>query len=85
MFLAEDNVSGDATFAGTNDQASIIAYVFVHVLTETKLRWMAFADDTPSAVSGEGGRPVTAEPFLTGASPLPSYINTDIICPVELR
>ena len=60
MFLAEDNVSGDATFAGTNYQASVIAYVFVHVLTETKLRWIALADDTPSAVSGEvGGRETT--------------------------
>jgi hypothetical protein len=37
-------VSGDATFAGTNYQASVIAYVFVHVLTETKLRWIALAD-----------------------------------------
>jgi tetratricopeptide (TPR) repeat protein len=50
-------VSGDATFAGTNYQASVIAYVFVHVLTETKLRWIGLADDTPSAVSGEVGGP----------------------------
>jgi hypothetical protein len=32
-------MGSDATVAGTNYQASVIAYVFVHVLTETKLRW----------------------------------------------
>ena len=47
-------MGGDATFAGTNYQASDIAYVFAHVLTETKLRWAGLADDTPSAVSGGG-------------------------------
>jgi tetratricopeptide (TPR) repeat protein len=46
-------VSGDGTFAGTNYQASVIAFVFVHVITEAKLRWLPTADDTPSAVSGE--------------------------------
>jgi tetratricopeptide (TPR) repeat protein len=50
-------VSGHGTFAGTNYQASVIAYVFVHVLTETKLRWVAVADDTPSAASGEVSGP----------------------------
>jgi hypothetical protein len=46
-------VGGDATFSGTNYQASVIAYVFVHVLTESKLRWLSIADDTPVGVSGE--------------------------------
>ena len=65
-------MSGDATFAGTNYQASVIAYVFVHVLTETKLRWIALADDTPSAVSGEvGGAGDDARiEFRTGSAPI---------------
>ena len=46
-------MGGDATFSGTNYQANALAYVFVHVLTESKLRWLAVADDTPVAVSGE--------------------------------
>jgi tetratricopeptide (TPR) repeat protein len=46
-------LSGNATFSGTNYQASVIAYVLVHVLTETKLRWLSPVDDTPIAVSGE--------------------------------
>ena len=46
-------MSGDATFSGTDYQGKIIAYVAVHVLTETKLRWLTAPDDTPIAVSGE--------------------------------
>jgi hypothetical protein len=45
-------LSGDATFSGTNYQASAIAYVLVHVLTQSKLRRLS-ADDTPATVSGE--------------------------------
>lgn len=65
-------MSGDATFAGTNYQASVIAYVFVHVLTETKLRWVALADDTPSAVSGEvrGPGDDARVEFRTGSAPV---------------
>lgn len=65
-------MSGDATFAGTNYQASVVAYVFVHVLTETKLRWVALADDTPSAVSGEVGGPGddARVEFRTGSAPI---------------
>lgn len=65
-------MGGDATFAGTNYQASVIAYVFVHVLTETKLRWGGLADDTPSAVSGEvkGPGDDARVEFRTGAAPV---------------
>ena len=30
-----------------------IAYVYVHILTGTKLRWLLGGDDTPTAISGE--------------------------------
>jgi tetratricopeptide (TPR) repeat protein len=65
-------LSGDATFAGTNYQASVIAYVFVHILTETKLRWVGLADDTPSAVSGEvkGPGDDARVEFRTGVAPV---------------
>ena len=65
-------MGGDATFAGTNYQASVIAYVFAHVLTETKLRWAGPADDTPSAVSGEvkGPGDDARIEFRTGAAPV---------------
>ena len=65
-------MSGNAIFTGTNYQASAIAYVFVHVLTETKLRWLALADDTPSAVSGEVGGPGDDAriEFRTGGAPI---------------
>ena len=46
-------MSGDATFSGTDYQSKVIAYVAVHVLTETKLRWLTAPDDTPIAISGE--------------------------------
>ncbi len=46
-------MSGDGNYAGVNYQASVIAYVFVHALTDTKLRWLPLADDTPSAIAGE--------------------------------
>lgn len=46
-------MSGNATFSGTTYQANVIAYIAVHVLTETKLRWLMVPDDTPTAVSGE--------------------------------
>jgi hypothetical protein len=71
-FRTEHSVSGDATFAGTNYQASVIAYVFVHILTETKLRWVAIADDTPSAVSAEVSGPGddARVEFRTGSAPV---------------
>ena len=46
-------MSGDATFSGTDYQASAIAYVYVHILTGSKLRWLPDRDDTPTAISGE--------------------------------
>lgn len=46
-------MSGSATFSGTDYQGKTIAYVFIHVLTETKLRWLSILNDTPSAVEGE--------------------------------
>ena len=46
-------MGGDATFSGTTYQANVIAYIAVHVLTETKLRWLPVPDDTPIALAGE--------------------------------
>ena len=46
-------MSGSAVFSGTDYQASVIAYVYVHILTGTKLRWLEDQDDTPTAISGE--------------------------------
>ena len=46
-------MGGNATFSGTTYQAGVIAFVSVHIVTETKLRWLPVADDTPVAVSGE--------------------------------
>jgi tetratricopeptide (TPR) repeat protein len=46
-------LGGNATFSGTTYQANVIAYVAVHVLTETKLHWLPLADDTPTALAGE--------------------------------
>lgn len=65
-------MSGNATFSGTNYQASVIAFVFVHVLTETKLRWLSVPDDTPSAVSGEvkGPGDDARVEFRSGVAPI---------------
>lgn len=68
-------MGGDATFAGTNYQASVIAFVFVHVLTETKLRWLPIADDTPSAAWGEVKGP--------GADARVEFVSGD--APVEIQ
>ena len=46
-------MSGSAVFSGTDYQASVVAYVSVHILTGTKLRWLEDRDDTPTAISGE--------------------------------
>ena len=46
-------MSGHAVFRGTSYQASVIAYVYVHILTGAKLRWLPDQDDTPTAISGE--------------------------------
>jgi tetratricopeptide (TPR) repeat protein len=46
-------MGGNATFSGTTYQAGVIAFISVHIVTETKLRWLPVADDTPVAVSGE--------------------------------
>ena len=46
-------MGGDATFSGTTYQANVIAYVAVHVITDTKLRWLPILDDTPVAIAGE--------------------------------
>lgn len=65
-------MGGDGTFAGTNYQASVIAYIYVHVLSDTKLRWAGVADDTPSAVSGEvkGPGDDARVEFRTGSAPV---------------
>ena len=46
-------MSGSAVFSGTSYQASVIAYVYVHILASAKLRWLEDGDDTPTAISGE--------------------------------
>ena len=46
-------MGGDATFSGTTYQAAVLAFVYVHMLREAKLRWVNTVDDTPSAVAGE--------------------------------
>ena len=46
-------MGGDATSSGINYQASVVAYVYVHILTGSKLRWLQVRDDTPTAISGE--------------------------------
>jgi hypothetical protein len=63
-------VGGEATFSGTVYQANVIAYAAVHVLTETKLRWLPVSDDTPIAVSGEVKGPGD-DARIEFASPLP--------------
>lgn len=51
-------MSGDATFAGTSYQAKAIAFVYIHILTQTRLDWLGpLTNDTPLAVSGETGGP----------------------------
>ncbi len=65
-------MSGDATFSGTDYQGKVIAYVAAHVITETKLRWLAAPDDTPTAVAGEvkgPGDDVRIE-FASGMAPI---------------
>jgi predicted Zn-dependent protease len=49
-------VSGSGNFGGTTFQSDTIAFVAVHIVTGTKLRWLPdVPDDTPTAVSGEVG------------------------------
>lgn len=48
---------GPATFTGTNHQAGVIAFVFVHMLAQRRLGWLTPIDDTPLAVSAETGGP----------------------------
>ena len=50
-------MSGHATFSGTTYQAKVIAFIYVHILAEARLRWLEPLDDTPLAVSGESGGP----------------------------
>lgn len=50
-------MGGPATFAGTNYQAGVIAFVFVHMLAQRRLGWLTPLDDTPLAVSAETGGP----------------------------
>ncbi len=50
-------MGGDATFSGTSYQAKLIALVYVHVLTQSRLGWLDPIDDTPVGVSGESGGP----------------------------
>jgi tetratricopeptide (TPR) repeat protein len=51
-------MSGDATFTGTTYQGGAIAYVYVHILSQTRLGWLGDrVDDSPFGVSGEVGGP----------------------------
>jgi tetratricopeptide (TPR) repeat protein len=50
-------MGGNATFAGTTFQARVIAYIYVHLLAQSPLRWFVPRDDTPLAVSGETDGP----------------------------
>lgn len=50
-------MSGAATFSGTTYQARVVAHIYVHILAQARLGWLAPADDTPIAVSGETGGP----------------------------
>lgn len=50
-------MSGSATFSGTTYQARVVAHIYVHILAQARLGWLAPADDTPVAVSGETGGP----------------------------
>lgn len=50
-------MGGDATFSGTSYQAKLIALVYAHVLTQSRLGWLDPIDDTPVGVSGESGGP----------------------------
>lgn len=50
-------MSGPATFGGTNYQAKVIAYVYVHVLSQRRLGWLDNVNDAPLAVWSETGGP----------------------------
>lgn len=50
-------MGGDATFAGTTYQAKVIAFIYVNMLAQTRLNWIAPYDDTPIGVSGETDGP----------------------------
>ena len=50
-------MGGHGTFAGTNYQAGVIAYVYCSMLALRRLDWLPPLDDTPLAVSGETGGP----------------------------
>jgi tetratricopeptide (TPR) repeat protein len=50
-------MSGDGTFAGTQFQSRVIAYVYVHILGQTRLAWLTATDDTPLGISAETGGP----------------------------
>lgn len=50
-------MGGPATLAGTNYQAGVIVFVFVHMPAQRRLGWLTPLDDTPLAVSAETGGP----------------------------
>jgi len=50
-------MGGTATFSGVNFQAKVIAYIYVHILTQQPLGWFGNLDDKPIAVSGETSGP----------------------------
>ena len=64
-------MGGDATATGIDYQASVVAYVYVHILTGSKLRWLPVEDDTPTAISGETRGPGDDGRIEFGA-PIPS-------------
>ena len=50
-------MSGDATFSGTTYQAEVIAYVYAHILAQSRLGWRPLVADAPTAVQGETDGP----------------------------
>lgn len=50
-------MTGNATFSGTSYQSRLLAYIYVHILTQRRLRWLERSNDLPIAVSAETDGP----------------------------
>ncbi len=50
-------MSGHATFSGTDFQARVIAYIYVHILGERRLGWLGPTNDIPISVAAETSGP----------------------------
>ena len=68
-------MSGAGVFSGADYQASVIAYVYVHILTGAKLRWLSDRDDIPTAVSGETRGPGDDARIEFGADAPPAEVQ----------